>query len=186
MEHEPAYNEKRSILTQGALPIIAESDETSRLDGENLSDLEETFSLFDVDGNGMISLQELTSVLQSLGKEFAEEDIKEMLEIADKDGDGQIGFDDFHDLMKETILRGIQEDDLQEAFDVLDSDKDGFITPLEMHQSLINIGESVTIEEALEIITEVDLNGDGLVDFEEFKVFYMKGKQQNRRKTDTQ
>ena len=34
----------------------------------------------------MISLQELTSVLQSLGKEIAEEDIKEMLEIADKDG----------------------------------------------------------------------------------------------------
>ena len=68
--------------------------------------------------------------------------------------------------MKETILRGIQEDDLQEAFDVLDSDKDGFITPLEMHQSLVNIGESVTTEEALEMITEVDSNGDGLVDFE--------------------
>ena len=49
-------------------------------------ELEETFCLFDIDGNGLISVNELTAVLQSLGKDFSEEDIKEMHEIADKDG----------------------------------------------------------------------------------------------------
>ena len=48
--------------------------------------LEEAFALFDIDGNGFISLDELTAVMQSLGKDCTEEDIKEMLELADKDG----------------------------------------------------------------------------------------------------
>ena len=49
-------------------------------------DLEEAFSLFDIDGNGQITLNELIAVLRSLGKDFSDEDVKEMLDIADKDG----------------------------------------------------------------------------------------------------
>ncbi len=49
-------------------------------------ELEEAFSLFDIDGNGLISLNELTAVLKSLGKEYLDEDIKEMMDLADKDG----------------------------------------------------------------------------------------------------
>ncbi len=81
-------------------------------------------------------------------------------------GDGEIGFDDFHDLMKETILRGIQEDDLREAFSVFDADEDGFITPSELHTSFQNLGECITREQAFELLKEADTNCDGLVDFE--------------------
>ena len=49
-------------------------------------ELKETFSMFDIDGSGHISIQELTAVLKSLGKDLSDEDIKEMHEIADKDG----------------------------------------------------------------------------------------------------
>ena len=48
--------------------------------------MEKTFSLFDIDGSGDISIPELTAVLQSLGKEFSDEDLKEMHDIADKNG----------------------------------------------------------------------------------------------------
>lgn len=60
------------------------------INGENFknhfADLEETFSLFDIDGNGFISPSELIAVLKSLGTEHSEVDIKEMHEIADRDG----------------------------------------------------------------------------------------------------
>lgn len=68
--------------------------------------------------------------------------------------------------MKETILRGIQADDLREAFNVFDSDKDGFISAKELQQCLTNLGESIKIDEAFEMLRDVDSNGDGLIDFE--------------------
>lgn len=49
-------------------------------------DLEETFALFDIDGNGRISSHELIAVLKSVGTQYSEEDIKEMHKIADLDG----------------------------------------------------------------------------------------------------
>lgn len=168
-------DQNTSILTQGALPIIVEAVEVSKLDGKNLEDLEETFALFDIDGNGRISSHELIAVLKSVGTQYSEEDIKEMHKIADLDGDGEIGFDDFHSLMKETILRGIQDDDLYEAFKCFDSDKDGYITAAELHQSLSSLGEDIEIEDAVDMVKDIDSNGDGLIDFQEFKSYYEKG-----------
>ncbi|XP_052761705.1 neo-calmodulin-like [Mya arenaria] len=53
----------------------------------------ETFRLFDKDGNGSIDRKELTHAMKSLGEECTEEDISEMLNDADADGDGKINFD---------------------------------------------------------------------------------------------
>lgn len=68
--------------------------------------------------------------------------------------------------MKETILRGIQDDDLYEAFKCFDSDKDGYITAAELHQSLSSLGEDIEIEDAVDMVKDIDSNGDGLIDFQ--------------------
>ena len=67
--------------------------------------------------------------------------------------------------MREKIILGVQEDDLQEAFDVFDTDGDGYITPAELQKSFIKLGENMTMDEALEVIEEINTNTDGLVDF---------------------
>ena len=67
--------------------------------------------------------------------------------------------------MREKILLGVQEDDLQEAFDVFDADRDGYITPAELQQSFLKLGENMTMDEALEVMEEINTNTDGLVDF---------------------
>jgi len=173
-EENPDLLKKQSILTGGALPIIVEADEISRLEGKDLQDLEKAFSLFDIDGSGDISIPELTAVLQSLGKDFSDEDLKEMHDIADKNGDGKIEFDDFHALMRETILRGIQENDLRDAFEVFDSDKDGFVTAKELQELFKNLGESIEIEDAVDMLNNADSDQDGLIDFKDFKAYYEK------------
>ena len=53
------------------------------------------FQLFDKDGNGYISAQELRSVMQSLGENFSDEVIEEMIDEADMNGDNQIDFFEF-------------------------------------------------------------------------------------------
>lgn len=53
-------------------------------------ELREAFKVFDRDGTGTISREELKAVMKSLGENLTEEEIDEMLKLADKDGDGQI------------------------------------------------------------------------------------------------
>ena len=51
--------------------------------------------MFDKDGNGFISVPELSHVMISLGEEITEEEVKEMIKEADTDGDGQVSYEDF-------------------------------------------------------------------------------------------
>lgn len=48
------------------------------------------FSVFDRDGSGTISSDELRNVLKSLGENLTDEELDEMIKLADRDGDGQI------------------------------------------------------------------------------------------------
>jgi calmodulin len=56
-------------------------------------DLREAFSLFDKDGNGVISGEELKFVLSGMGCEVTDDAAEEMIKLADIDGDGGINFE---------------------------------------------------------------------------------------------
>ena len=58
--------------------------------GDTDTELREAFKVFDRDGTGTISREELRAVMISLGESLTEKDIDEMLKEADTDGDGQI------------------------------------------------------------------------------------------------
>ena len=58
-----------------------------------LEELREAFRVFDKDGNGFISLEELKSVMRSLGENLTEEEFDVMIREADIDGDGQVNYD---------------------------------------------------------------------------------------------
>ena len=49
------------------------------------SDLKEVFSVFDKDGNGTICTTELGKVLRSLGQKPTEQEIRDIINKADKD-----------------------------------------------------------------------------------------------------
>lgn len=53
-------------------------------------ELREAFRVFDRDGTGTISRDELRAVMKSLGEDLTEAEIDEMLNLADKDGNGSI------------------------------------------------------------------------------------------------
>ena len=61
--------------------------------------------------------------------------------------------------------------DLKEAFDVFDGDRDGLITVEELGMILSSLGlkEGKKLEACKEMIKKVDLDGDGMVNFDEFK-----------------
>ncbi|KAK1150387.1 calcium-binding protein 2-like [Acipenser oxyrinchus oxyrinchus] len=86
---------------------------------------------------------------------------------------GKVDFDDFVELMGPKMLAetadmiGVKE--LRDAFRQFDSNRDGQISTAELREAMKKLmGQQLNPREIDEIVKDVDLNGDGLVDFEEF------------------
>jgi len=67
--------------------------------------LKEAFKIFDADGSGSVTRQELVEtmkdVMKGTGESIPEDDIDEIIKEADKDGNGEIGYNEFLILMSD-------------------------------------------------------------------------------------
>lgn len=61
--------------------------------------LEAAFKMFDKDGSGKISTDEIKQVL-SFGKHLDDQAITEIIKQVDENGDGEISFEEFSHMMK--------------------------------------------------------------------------------------
>ncbi|KAL1489626.1 hypothetical protein ABEB36_013570 [Hypothenemus hampei] len=62
------------------------------------------FRLFDDDETGKISFKNLKRVAKELGENLTDEELQEMIDEADRDGDGEISQEEFLRIMKKTSL----------------------------------------------------------------------------------
>ena len=52
----------------------------------------DAFKVFDKNGDGVISAQELRQAMTHLGERLSDKDIEKMIQEVDQDGDGQINY----------------------------------------------------------------------------------------------
>ena len=62
---------------------------------DNEDEILEAFKIFDKDGNGKLSADELKLVLTSLGEKLSPQECDEIIRLADQDGDGQVAYREF-------------------------------------------------------------------------------------------
>nr|2A4J_A Chain A, Centrin 2 [Homo sapiens]2K2I_A Chain A, Centrin-2 [Homo sapiens] len=62
------------------------------------------FKLFDDDETGKISFKNLKRVAKELGENLTDEELQEMIDEADRDGDGEVSEQEFLRIMKKTSL----------------------------------------------------------------------------------
>lgn len=139
-----------------------------KLTEEQISEFKEAFSLFDKDGDGCITTNELGTVMRSLGPNPTEAEVREMINEVDADGSGTIDFPEFLNLMARKMKYTVSEEELKEAFKVFDKDQDGLISASELRHIMTSLGEKLTDEEVDEMINEADADGDGQVSYEDF------------------
>merc|ERR1711990_600785 len=74
---------------------------------------EKVFKLFDDDNTNKISFRNLARVAEELGENIDDEELQDMINQADRDGDGEINIDEFYRIMKKkgNFLEDLSSDD---------------------------------------------------------------------------
>ncbi|KAL9641573.1 hypothetical protein ABK040_013493 [Willaertia magna] len=140
-----------------------------------VSELKNVFNLFDKDGDGKISVEELGAVMKNIGQNPTKEELQIMLGDLDQDENGTIEFDEFVKLMERKVDA---EDEIREAFKVFDKNNDGFISHEELKHMMQSIGENLSDREVNAMMKQADKDGNGLIDYEEFLKMFTQLQQQ--------
>lgn len=152
---------------------IALSLVSQQLAEHDIENLKQTFSILDKNRDGTLSMEEIVGALEAQGCDDG--GLRETLKSLDTDGSGSIDYTEF---LAATIERSqyLKKEVLWSAFRTFDKDGDGTITKEELKQILT--GEAVRgpqLDAFVDrVIKEVDLNGDGVIDWEEFSAMMEK------------
>merc|ERR1712098_354410 len=122
-----------------------------KMAGASEAELREAFKLFDIDGDGVITIDELSSLVSK---------------AADKDGNMGIDFSEFAKLWE--ALHGEAEAEIRAGFAKLDVDNSGFITKDEMVATISSGFTGDKLEEAKKALDQMDVDKDGKVSYPEF------------------
>uniref|UniRef100_A0A673A774 Caltractin-like n=1 Tax=Sphaeramia orbicularis TaxID=375764 RepID=A0A673A774_9TELE len=71
---------------------------------DSKEEIMKAFRLFDDDCTGKISFKNLKRVAKELGENLTDEELQEMIDEADRDGDGEVSEQEFLRIMKKTNL----------------------------------------------------------------------------------
>ncbi|KAG5053255.1 hypothetical protein AAZX31_02G262600 [Glycine max] len=159
-----AMNEFKKV----ALRVIA-----GCLSEEEIMGLKQMFRGMDTDNSGTITIEELKQGLAKQGTKLTEQEVKQLMEAADADGNGTIDYDEFITATMH-MNRMNKEDHLYTAFQYFDKDNSGYITIEELEQALVefNMHDGRDMKE---IISEVDSDNDGRINYDEFAAMMNKG-----------
>lgn len=143
----------------------------------SMEDIRKIFNKFDKNGDGKISSDEVKDSLKELGVQTTTDQVQYMMQEYDKDGDGYIDLDEFVEFIQHggKDCDGDNNKELKDAFDLYDGDKNGLISANELHKVMKNLGLKCSMSDCMKMISQVDEDGDGSVNFEEFKKMMSKG-----------
>ncbi|KAK1667289.1 hypothetical protein QYE76_055448 [Lolium multiflorum] len=134
------------------------------------------FAAFDQDGDGKISEAELRLCMKAaLGGDMSAKEVQALMATADTDGDGFLDEEEFVRLVEETAA-GTQDeegDSCREAFGMYVMEGRGCITPLSLKLMMSRLGLHLDVNKCQAMIRRFDLNGDGVITFDEFKTMMM-------------
>nr|QGQ62245.1 Troponin C [Demodex brevis] len=138
---------------------------------EQVQMLRKAFDMFDREKKGYIACNMVSTILRTLGQTFEESDLQQLIVEIDADGSGQLEFDEFLTLTARFLVEEDAEamqEELREAFRLYDKEGNGYIKTSDLREILRALDDKLTADELDEMIAEIDTDGSGTVDFDEF------------------
>ncbi|XP_036328198.1 troponin C-like isoform X7 [Rhagoletis pomonella] len=140
-------------------------------DDEKMDIMRKAFQMFDTQKSGFIETLRLKTILNSMGQMFEESELQELVDENDPEDTGKVNFDGFCNIaahfLEEEDAEAIQKE-LKEAFRLYDREGNGYITTSTLKEILAALDDKLSSSDLDGIIAEIDTDGSGTVDFDEF------------------
>uniref|UniRef100_A0A915Q0B7 EF-hand domain-containing protein n=1 Tax=Setaria digitata TaxID=48799 RepID=A0A915Q0B7_9BILA len=136
---------------------------------EELEEYRQVFNVFDTDGSGAIGIDELESAMRNLGLEPQKNELEQIIEEVDQMGNHEIDFHEFCDVMKRmSDKQNSWNDVIRECFAVFDRGEVGVVSKKDFQYILSELGDIRDNAVVDEIFAEADVDGNGVLDYDEF------------------
>lgn len=157
-------------LKKAALHFIAQN-----VDESQIQSLADVFKRIDVNGDGTLTKAELKEGLNNVKATNLNPDFQAILAGVTKSSAGKV---DYHEFIAAALneKKYLREEMLWEAFRRFDKDGSGKLSKDEL-VSGANDGQFHTLEadEITKLLQDIDANGDGIIDFDEFSAMILTG-----------
>ncbi|XP_050724547.1 troponin C, isoallergen Bla g 6.0101-like [Eriocheir sinensis] len=151
--------------------MMSNEEELPPVDPEQMIVLKRAFDSFDSEKRGAISTEIVGTILRMMGQAVNRQILTAVIEEVDVDGSGMLEFNEFVLLAQKFMNEEDEEEtkkELYEAFRLYDKNSEGFIPTGVLREILHELDDKLTNEELDGIIDEIDQDGSGTVDFDEF------------------
>ncbi|XP_037958806.1 calmodulin-like [Teleopsis dalmanni] len=135
------------------------------LSEQELDEYATAFASFDT-GSGTITFEELGVIMSSLITPPTESQIERMVTDIDPDSNGKVYFAVFLTIMSRHVKVADTRKEISNAFRVFDKEGTGFMPTDKLRYIMTNIGETLTDEDVDKMLSEAEIDENGLLDYE--------------------
>lgn len=139
-----------------------------KLSDTQIQAIRSTYKQFDKKGDDKMKVNDLSAAMKAVGHSVKSEWLEKMEEFYDVDDKGYVSYAEFETVVRKKMQADEDERELREIFRVLDKDKRGEVNVDELRWILKNLGDDLTEEDIDDMIADVDTDGSGWVDYNEF------------------
>ena len=126
--------------------------------------LHRIFQKHDIDNSKSISISELQTALVELKVSVSPNRLKEIVTIYDVDSSGELSYQEFEAIFDKARLRA--------TFDEMDVDKSDSVSTAELTSVMKNLGYKLSVVEITKILSKVDTDNNGEINYQEFELFF--------------
>ncbi|CAL7951883.1 unnamed protein product [Xylocopa violacea] len=163
---------RAALLISLLRPSVTFPSDDIQLSKDQIAQLKMGFDAFDPDKKGNIKTDTVGTILGMMGMKIPTDQLLSTIAEYDPFNSGEINFQEFCSLasqfMEEDTDTEAMQQELREAFRLYDREGNGYITTDVFRDILHELDDALSPEELDMIIDEVDADGSGTVDFEEF------------------
>jgi len=125
---------------------------------------------------GVVRAETVEEILQMMGLRVAKKALQDIIQEVDEDGSGELEFEEFCILAARFLIEEDEEQmkrELKEAFRFYDREGLGYLTIETLKGILLELEPNLGEDQLMEIVEEVDEDGSGTIDFDEFMEMMM-------------